>query len=596
MFAMTGPRCRAAFTGRLTRSDKGPRAAVFPARPAYSCCCPSSPLAQVAPTAQTTDDQESPAESGSGDPSTATAPPGPATTIADPAVPVDELALLVKPLTAEELQVEAGAWMELLQAKVREASLAELAVKQKNKAIDKAEQAQESLEKTQEVLEAVESSRPRCQAPGGDASDLMQADKLADQAQKAVEETADDIDQAVETMQEMAEDSTVQSALQAANEEKAETLSDQATQGARGHPGGLANSGRGEWRPRRGAGSRRPNAWRNKRRRQRPRQRAYSRMPSRAVDQAVHQPTGTQETPDPGKPRRDRPAGGGAGRRATGGQTGHPDQCHTGLRAEVTALIDRLNVVLDELSAKLGKTPEGQEHESITPYRLYAAAVGGIQVDVSDTQALWTSINGWLRSDVGGLRLARNLGVFLLWVVGFWLLGWVVGRIVDKALRVTRVTMELMRGVIVGLVRRILLLVGIVLGLSAIGVNVGPIVALIGAAGFVVAFALQNTLSNFASGIMIMIYRPFDVGDLISVGGVTGEARSMNLVTTTIATTDNQLLIVPNNTIWGNIINNQTGSDTRRVGPGIPGQLRRRPRPGAADSRGRPGGTPAGAG
>jgi len=122
-----------------------------------------------------------------------------------------------------------------------------------------------------------------------------------------------------------------------------------------------------------------------------------------------------------------------------------------------------------------------------------------------------------------------------------------------------------MRSVIVRMVRRVTLFVGIIVGLAAMDINVGPILAVIGAAGFVVAFALQNTLSNFASGIMIMIYRPFDVGDLISVGGVTGEARTMNLVSTTIATRDNQLLVVPNNTIWNNIIVNITGSDTRRV-------------------------------
>jgi len=81
----------------------------------------------------------------------------------------------------------------------------------------------------------------------------------------------------------------------------------------------------------------------------------------------------------------------------------------------------------------------------------------------------------------------------------------------------------------------------------------------------VIAFALQDTLSNFASGIMIMIYRPFDVGDLITVGGVTGRARTMNLVSTTIATEDNQLLVIPNNTVWRNIITNTTGSETRRV-------------------------------
>lgn len=72
-------------------------------------------------------------------------------------------------------------------------------------------------------------------------------------------------------------------------------------------------------------------------------------------------------------------------------------------------------------------------------------------------------------------------------------------------------------------------------------------------------------LSNFVSGIMIMLYKPFDVGNLVDVAGVMGVVRSMNLVTTAITTADNQIMVVPNNSIWGNIIINTTGSKQRRV-------------------------------
>ena len=79
------------------------------------------------------------------------------------------------------------------------------------------------------------------------------------------------------------------------------------------------------------------------------------------------------------------------------------------------------------------------------------------------------------------------------------------------------------------------------------------------------AFALQDTLSNFASGLMIMFYKPFDVDDIVDVSGVGGKVKSMTLVTTTIMTPDNKLMVVPNNSIWGNIITNVTGSRVRRV-------------------------------
>jgi len=89
--------------------------------------------------------------------------------------------------------------------------------------------------------------------------------------------------------------------------------------------------------------------------------------------------------------------------------------------------------------------------------------------------------------------------------------------------------------------------------------------ALIGAAGLVVGLALQGTLSNFASGMLILIYRPFDEGDIIEIDGVNGTVHSMTLLSTSIRTFDNQHLVVPNNNIWGTTIVNVTGSRTRRV-------------------------------
>lgn len=124
---------------------------------------------------------------------------------------------------------------------------------------------------------------------------------------------------------------------------------------------------------------------------------------------------------------------------------------------------------------------------------------------------------------------------------------------------------QMLKKFIVTSIRRVMVAVGILIGLTQLEINIGPLVAVIGATGFVVAFALQNTLGNFASGLMILLYRPFDVGDVVDVAGVIGKVRSMTLVTTTIMTPDNQLMIVPNSSIWGNVIINSTGSSERRV-------------------------------
>jgi small conductance mechanosensitive channel len=111
----------------------------------------------------------------------------------------------------------------------------------------------------------------------------------------------------------------------------------------------------------------------------------------------------------------------------------------------------------------------------------------------------------------------------------------------------------------------IVLLFGLLVALSQIGVSLGPLLAGLGVVGFIVGFALQDTLSNFAAGMMILVYRPYDVGDMIEGGGVFGRVNQMSLVSTTILTIDNETLVVPNRSIWGNVIKNVTAQDKRRV-------------------------------
>lgn len=228
----------------------------------------------------------------------------------------------------------------------------------------------------------------------------------------------------------------------------------------------------------------------------------------------------------------------------------------TRLREERVASVDRFNAVIDALEAKGGKVDD---------YRLYVKAVSGVKVDVSDTEAAIATILGWLKSEEGGIRWAINVGKFLAIVVAFVLLGWFLGHVVDKALRAAGATSELLHRFLVRAARRATIIVGIIVGLTALEVNVGPLLAVIGATGFVVGFALQSTLSNFASGLMIMLYRPFDIGDAVDVAGINGKVEGMSLVNTKILTWDNQVMVVPNNSIWGDIITNVTGSATRRV-------------------------------
>jgi len=222
-------------------------------------------------------------------------------------------------------------------------------------------------------------------------------------------------------------------------------------------------------------------------------------------------------------------------------------------------LVKRIRVVISEWEKK-GATPE-----EIDPILTFIDDVTAFHVDVTDTANRWSMVQLWLKSDAGGIRVAMNIGKFLGMMLFFSFLAFIIGSITQKALHRTRNISVLMRDFIIRSTRRVVFLVGFMMSLSFLGVNIGPVLGVIGAAGFVLAFALQSTLGNFASGIMIMIYKPFDVGDAIDAAGVMGSVKTMNLTSTIINTFDNKLVIVPNNNIWGGVITNITGSQTRRV-------------------------------
>jgi small conductance mechanosensitive channel len=230
-----------------------------------------------------------------------------------------------------------------------------------------------------------------------------------------------------------------------------------------------------------------------------------------------------------------------------------------GLRDERTALMDRFTVVIDEMESK------GAAVETVEQYRQYVSAVSGIKVDVSDTEAAWGTIMGWVQSEEGGQRWARNMAIFVGIILASWLIAKVVGFLLGRALRATEATSTLLRRFLVKWVSRVIVAIGVVMALAALEVNIGPLLAAIGAAGFVIAFALQSTLSNIASGLMILTQRPFDVGDSIDVAGISGKVDSVDLFSTHVSTSDNKKLVVPNNSIWGNVITNATISEIRRL-------------------------------
>lgn len=160
------------------------------------------------------------------------------------------------------------------------------------------------------------------------------------------------------------------------------------------------------------------------------------------------------------------------------------------------------------------------------------------------------------------LRILMVVGI----LAAFWIIARVARSLIRRALaRKEIATSKLLEETLVSMTGRVIMILGIVFVLSRLGISLGPILAGLGIVGFIVGFALQDTLGNFASGVMILAYRPFDVGDFVEAAGVQGNVRHMNLVSTTILTPDHQTLIVPNSKVWGDVIRNVTARSERRV-------------------------------
>jgi small conductance mechanosensitive channel len=203
--------------------------------------------------------------------------------------------------------------------------------------------------------------------------------------------------------------------------------------------------------------------------------------------------------------------------------------------------------------------------------QLLIQSTGELTEDIFQTEVALRLLQDWLDSAKGwlienGPRWVFKLIVFVVILVAFKVLAGIVKRLVLKAVTASKLNLsQLLRHQIVFFAGKVVMFLGLLVALSQLGIQLGPVLAGLGIAGFIVGFALQDTLSNFAAGLMILIYRPYDVGDAVEAGGVMGTVKAMNLVSTTITTWDNQKLVVPNGKIWGDVIRNITAEPNRRV-------------------------------
>jgi small conductance mechanosensitive channel len=222
----------------------------------------------------------------------------------------------------------------------------------------------------------------------------------------------------------------------------------------------------------------------------------------------------------------------------------------------IIAITDRMKVAIEIVKRR------GGDAQSFIDY---IASATGRKLNFTDLSVLRVQVLQWITSPSGGRMIAKKALLFAGIVALFWVLGRFMGFLTRYASRRIPKSSTLLGPVLAGIVEKLTLVVGVVVAASAVGVDTGPLLAMIGATGLVIGLALQGTLSNFASGILILLNRPFDVSDVVDAGGVFGKVEAMNLVSTTILTFDNQLMLVPNNQIWNSVITNVTGKDTRRV-------------------------------
>jgi len=150
-----------------------------------------------------------------------------------------------------------------------------------------------------------------------------------------------------------------------------------------------------------------------------------------------------------------------------------------------------------------------------------------------------------------------------IFIVGRWVVK-IIANLVKKALTKAKMDVILVNFV-TSIISTVLLLFVIIAALNQLGVNTTSLIALLGAAGLAIGLALQGSLQNFASGVMLIVFRPFKNGDFVEAAGTSGVVEKISIFTTVMRTPDNREIIIPNGSIYSGTITNYSARSTRRV-------------------------------
>lgn len=157
----------------------------------------------------------------------------------------------------------------------------------------------------------------------------------------------------------------------------------------------------------------------------------------------------------------------------------------------------------------------------------------------------------------------KILAALLILVIGKWLARRITN-VITRLMEKNKVDITLVRFLDSIMYYSFMVMV-VIAAAGQLGINTTSFLTIVGAAGLAIGLALKDSLSNFASGVMLVLFRPYRVNDYVDIGGVAGNVVSISLFTTELNTVDNQKVIVPNASITSNVITNVTANPTRRV-------------------------------
>lgn len=181
---------------------------------------------------------------------------------------------------------------------------------------------------------------------------------------------------------------------------------------------------------------------------------------------------------------------------------------------------------------------------------------------ITTANHLWHTVKEYLATQ--GTQLGINIVVaFAIFLVGKWIAN-ILSRFCSRLMKQAKVDETLSR-FLANIIYSVLMVIVILAALSELGINTNSVAAVLAAAGFAVGMAFQGTLGSFASGVMLILFKPFKVGDYVEAGDTAGIVEEIQIFSTHLRTGDNIAIILPNSKITGGTIRNYSKKETRRI-------------------------------